>query len=80
MNQDGVKNGYDCRQLAEVRNICDIPLIASGGAGRPVHFLDVFDKARVDGALAASVFHNSEIDIGELKQFLAESNVDVRMH
>jgi cyclase len=80
MNQDGVKNGYDCRQLAEVRSNCHIPLIASGGAGKPDHFRDVFNNANVDGALAASVFHNSEIDIGELKQFLSDSDIDVRIH
>lgn len=80
MNQDGVKNGYDCHQLAEIRSNCRIPLIASGGAGNADHFRDVFREARVDGALAASVFHNSEINIGELKQFLAGSNIDVRIH
>ena len=80
MNQDGVKSGYDCRQLAEVRNSCHIPLIASGGAGKADDFRDVFNEARVDGALAASVFHNSEINIRDLKRFLAESNIDVRIH
>ena len=80
MNQDGVKNGYDCRQLAEVRKHCRIPLIASGGAGKPDHFRDVFNNANVDGALAASVFHNSEIDIGDLKRFLSDSDIDVRIH
>ncbi len=80
MNQDGVKNGYDCSQLAEVRRNCHIPLIASGGAGKPEHFRDVFNKATVDGALAASVFHSGEIDIGDLKQFLANNNIDVRIH
>ncbi len=80
MNQDGVKNGYDCRQLAEVRSNCHIPLIASGGAGKPDHFRDVFNNANVDGALAASVFHNSEIDIGDLKRFLSDCDIDVRIH
>ncbi len=80
MNQDGVKNGYDCRQLAAVRSNCHIPLIASGGAGKPDHFRDVFNNANVDGALAASVFHNNEIDIGDLKRFLSDSDIDVRIH
>lgn len=80
MNQDGVRNGYDCRQLAEMRSLCLVPLIASGGAGRPEHFRDVFDQAAVDGALAASVFHDGDIDIGVLKQFLASSDIDVRVH
>ncbi len=79
MNQDGVRNGYDCQQLAEIRGNCHIPLIASGGAGKPEHFRDVFDKATVDGALAASVFHSGEIPIGDLKRFLADSNIDVRI-
>ncbi len=80
MNKDGAKNGYDCRQLAEIRSSCHVPLIASGGAGKPDHFRDVFDNAMVDGALAASVFHSGEIPIGKLKQFLADSNIDVRIH
>lgn len=80
INQDGVRNGYDCHQLAEVRSACNIPLIASGGAGKPEHFREVFEKATVDGALAASVFHSGEIDIGDLKQFLANNNIDVRIH
>ena len=80
MNQDGVRNGYDCKQLAEVRRNCHIPLIASGGAGKAEHFRDVFDKAMVDGALAASVFHSGEIPIGKLKRFLVDSNIDVRIH
>ena len=79
MNQDGVRNGYDCQQLAEIRGNCHIPLVASGGAGKPEHFRDVFDKATVDGALAASVFHSGEIPIADLKRFLADSNIDVRI-
>ena len=63
MNQDGVRKGYDIEQLAAVRAIAQVPLIASGGAGAPEHFLDVFERARVDGALAASVFHTAAIDI-----------------
>jgi cyclase len=79
MNQDGVRQGYDCEQLRAVREICDIPLIASGGAGAREHFLTVFKEARVDGALAASVFHSAEIPIPELKQYLAENQVDIRL-
>jgi cyclase len=78
MNQDGVRNGYDVEQLALVRQNCSVPLIASGGAGDMHHFLDVFAHARVDGALAASVFHSGEISIPKLKQFLTNNNVDVR--
>jgi cyclase len=79
MNQDGVRQGYDCVQLAEARRLSNVPIIASGGAGSNEHFLDVFNEARVDGALAASVFHSGEIVIGALKQFLAANGVDVRL-
>lgn len=79
MNQDGVRKGYDCIQLAAVREVCDIPLIASGGAGAREHFLSVFEDARVDGALAASVFHSAEIPIPDLKAYLADNQVDIRI-
>lgn len=79
MNQDGVRQGYDCGQLAAVRAVCDIPLIASGGAGAREHFLSVFEEANVDGALAASVFHSAEIPIPELKTYLADNQVDIRL-
>ncbi|AOM40727.1 imidazole glycerol phosphate synthase subunit HisF [Xenorhabdus hominickii] len=79
MNQDGVRNGYDLTQLKLVRDICFVPLVASGGAGTPEHFLDAFKIANVDGALAASVFHKQIIKISELKQYLATQNVEVRI-
>ena len=79
MNQDGVRQGYDCEQLAAVRAVCNVPLIASGGAGAREHFRDVFAAANVDGALAASVFHSAEIPIPELKQYLVEQQVDIRL-
>lgn len=78
MNQDGVKKGYDLDQLSKVREICKIPLIASGGAGIMQHFLEAFE-AGVDGALAASVFHQKLIDIKELKLFLKDKGVAVRI-
>ena len=79
MNQDGVRQGYDCRQLLLVREECPVPLIASGGAGELQHFVDVFNQTDVDGALAASVFHKNLISIPELKQTLHDQNVDVRL-
>jgi len=79
MNQDGVRNGYDNEQLRIVRESCRVPLIASGGAGSMQHFTDTFRLAQVDGALAASVFHSAEINIGELKKFLASEGVDIRI-
>ncbi|MGI9249166.1 MAG: imidazole glycerol phosphate synthase subunit HisF [Woeseiaceae bacterium] len=78
MNQDGVRQGYDTSQLAAVRSICSVPLIASGGAGTKEHFLQVFKQANVDGALAASVFHSAEIPIPDLKEYLVKNRVDVR--
>ena len=79
MNQDGVRRGYDLAQLAAVRAACDVPLIASGGAGEKAHFLQVFEESRVDGALAASVFHSGELPIPDLKQYLADHAVDMRL-
>jgi len=79
MASDGVRQGYDIEQLAAVRDVCRVPLIASGGAGAPDHFVDVFRRARVDGALAASVFHTGAIAIPDLKQHLARSRVEVRL-
>lgn len=78
MNQDGVRQGYDLTQLSAVRAVCKVPLIASGGAGTMEHFLDAFETAQADGALAASVFHKKIINIGELKTYLREHNIEVR--
>ena len=79
MNQDGVRQGYDVSQLHAMRDRCTVPLIASGGAGEMQHFVDVFKLAGVDGALAASVFHSAEINILDLKQFLASQQISVRL-
>lgn len=78
MDADGVTRGYDIEQLAEMRAICDVPLIASGGAGAREHFLEVFEKADVDGALAATVFHSGRIDIPELKEWLSANGIKTR--
>lgn len=78
MDQDGVRQGYDVEQLAAAREVCTVPLIASGGAGAPGHFSAVFQNADVDGALAASVFHKQIIEIGALKAFLAGEGVEMR--
>ena len=79
MNKDGVKQGYDIEQLSSIREICTVPLIASGGAGTIQHFIDVFKKTSVDGALAASVFHKSLINIQNLKEELNNSSIEVRL-
>jgi len=78
MDSDGVRKGYDIGQLRQARALSTVPLIASGGAGTPQHFADVFEQADVDGALAASVFHSGAIAIPELKQFLREQQIEVR--
>ena len=78
MNQDGVRKGYDIKQLAAVREICQVPLIASGGAGEISHFVDVFKQADVDGALAASVFHKAVIDMKDLKDVLIDEHIATR--
>lgn len=78
MNQDGVRKGYDIAQLSAVREVCDVPLIASGGAGAIEHFADVFTQADVDGALAASVFHKGIIDMQELKNALSAQGIPMR--
>lgn len=78
MSSDGVRLGYDLAQLAAVRDCCRVPLVASGGAGSVQHFVDVFVQARVDAALAASVFHSGEIVVRELKQTLIAAGVEIR--
>jgi len=79
MGSDGVRQGYDLEQLSIARAICQVPLIASGGAGAPEHFRDAFIEVDVDGALAASVFHSGAIAIPELKHYLHGQGVAVRL-
>lgn len=78
MNQDGVRKGYDLEQLQKVREVCTVPLIASGGAGEMQHFVDAYQQANVDGALAASVFHKQIIAIADLKEYLTANGVTTR--
>ena len=78
MASDGVRQGYDLSQLEAIRKVCKVPLIASGGAGTPQHFADVFTTAGVDGALAASVFHSGSIAIPDLKSFLRQEHIEIR--
>jgi len=79
MAADGVRNGYDLEHLRAVRALCEVPLVASGGAGAPRHFSDVFLEADVDAALAASVFHSGAIRIPRLKEQLRAAGVPVRL-
>jgi cyclase len=78
MGSDGVRRGYDIEQLSRVREICHVPLVASGGAGAVEHFASVFSEAQVDAALAASVFHSGAIIISELKRDLRAAGIEVR--
>jgi imidazole glycerol-phosphate synthase subunit HisF len=79
MSSDGVRRGYDIAQLRAVRAACKVPLVASGGAGTIAHFEEVFTAARVDAALAASVFHSAEISIPALKRELHANGIEVRL-
>lgn len=76
---DGVRGGYAHAQLAAVRAATRLPLVASGGAGAPEHFAEVFERGEADAALAASVFHSGEIRIGDLKRYLAARGIEVRL-
>ena len=78
MDSDGVRRGYDVEQLSAARTLCTVPLVASGGAGEPEHFAQVFQQADADGALAASVFHSGQIAIPELKRYLRSQRIEVR--
>jgi imidazole glycerol-phosphate synthase subunit HisF len=79
MSSDGVRRGFDIAQLRAVREVCHVPLVASGGAGAPEHFAEVFQAAQVDAALAASVFHSGEIAIPNLKRQLRGAGIEVRI-
>ena len=79
MNNDGTKNGFANEALAKLSEIVNIPIIASGGAGTMEHFAETFINGKADAALAASVFHYQEIEIPELKQFLKNQNIAIRV-
>jgi cyclase len=79
MNHDGTRNGFATEALAHLASHLTIPVIASGGAGKPEHFLDAFSKGKADAALAASVFHFGDIPIPELKRYLYNQGITVRI-
>lgn len=79
MDHDGTRKGYDIEFLKKVVDAVTIPVIASGGAGSKEHFLDAFTKSNVDACLAAGLFHYGELRINELKKYLKENNVNVRL-
>ena len=78
MDADGVRAGYDIAQMCAVRGVCQVPLVASGGAGTMDDFVAAFVEADTDAALAASVFHSGAIAIGDLKRHLTANGVEVR--
>lgn len=79
MNHDGVKNGFADEALRQLSDTLTIPVIASGGAGKKEHFRDTFVNGHSDAALAASVFHFGEIPIPELKQYLINEGINIRI-
>ena len=79
MDRDGTRSGFDCEMTAAVANAVNIPVIASGGAGGLDHFADVFTRGHADAALAASIFHYADTSVTELKRYLRERNIPVRL-
>src|SRR5580704_6966829 len=79
MNADGTTAGYDLEMTAAVSDAVKIPVVASGGAGSPQHILDVLKEGHADAALAASIFHFNKYTVGDVKQFLADAGVAVRL-
>lgn len=79
MNNDGTKNGFALDITNTISNAINIPVIASGGAGKMQHFKDVFTQGKADAALAASIFHYGEIALSDLKNYLKKENINVRL-
>ncbi len=79
IDRDGTKAGFDCEMTAAVSDAINIPVIASGGAGTFEHFAEVFGAGHADAALAASIFHFNETSVRDLKAFLAERQIPVRL-
>jgi len=79
MDADGTKEGYDMELVRAVSEAVSIPVIASGGAGKLEHMADVLQNAGADAVLAASIFHFGEYTVGDVKRFLAERGVPVRL-
>jgi cyclase len=79
MDTDGTKNGFALELTSTISGNANIPVIASGGAGTMEHFYDVFTSGKADAGLAASIFHFKEIDIPDLKQYLSDKDIPMRM-
>jgi cyclase len=79
MDRDGTRAGFDCELTLAVSDAVNIPVIASGGAGGPEHFLDVFTQGGADAALAASIFHYADTGVADLKRYLSANGVPIRL-
>jgi cyclase len=79
MDRDGTQDDYDLELTRMISERVNVPVIASGGAGKPEHFLDAFTKGKADAALAASVFHYDQYPISVVKRFLSERGVPIRL-
>lgn len=79
IDTDGVKGGFDLEMLSELASRVDVPIIASGGAGKMSDFAELFRLPGIDAGLAASIFHSRQVDIGELKEYLAQQGVPMRI-
>jgi cyclase len=80
MDCDGTKDGFDLELTRSISESLEIPIIASGGAGKLEHFYDVFTTGKADAALAASIFHFKEYEVSEVKEYLAERGIIVRQN
>ncbi len=79
MDRDGTKDGYDLPITAAVSDAVDIPVVASGGAGHPIHMVDAIRIGKADAVLAASIFHFGEFTIQETKRLMAQNGIPVRL-
>ncbi len=79
MDGDGTKAGYDLELTRQISDNVSVPVIASGGAGTMEHFYEAFTKGKADAALAASLFHFKELEIRDLKRYLREKGIPVRL-
>ena len=79
LHTDGTKDGYDLKGLRMLSETVDLPIIASGGAGNLEHIKDAFEKGKADAALAASIFHYGEYSIKEVKEYLRDQGISVRL-
>jgi len=79
MNHDGTKQGFALDITAQLGETLPVPIIASGGGGNAQHFYDVFKQGKADAALAASIFHYKEVAIPDLKQYLHQKGISIRL-